>query len=122
MEKYIFDESNGLWYELNGDYYIPCLTLPKTDIGVWGERYLDYIREHKKLLHTKLVINGTLYTHLAEINAQAEEMFNTLIEQFKKSEGISEQLKANNPLEWVAKMNNIRQRVIEVVNIELIYN
>jgi hypothetical protein len=121
MEKYIFDESNGLWYELNGDYYIPCLTLPKTDIGVWGERYLDYIREHKKLLHTKLVINGTLYTHLTEINTQAEEMFETLIKQFKKSEGITEQLKAENQMEWVRRMNNIRHRANEIIYNELIY-
>jgi hypothetical protein len=121
MEKYIFDENNGLWYELNGDYYIPCLTLPKTDIGVWGERYLDYIREHKKLLHTKLTISGTLYTHLAEINTQAEEMFNTLIEQFKKSEDITEQLKAENQMDWVSRMNNIRSRATEIVNSNIIY-
>ncbi len=121
MEKYIFDESSGLWYELNGDYYIPCLKLPKTNIGVWGERYLDYIREHKKLLHTKLTINGTLYTHLAEINTQAEEMFDTLIEQFKKSEGVTEQLTAENQMEWIARMNNIRQCAIEIVNEDLIF-
>ena len=121
MEKFIFDESNGLWYELNGDYYIPCLKLPETNIGVWGERYLDYIREHKKLLHTKLTINGTLYTHLAEINAQAEEMFKTLIKQFKKTEGITEQLKADNQMEWAAQMNNIHQRAIEIVNKDLIF-
>ncbi len=121
MEKFIFDESNGLWYELNGDYYIPYLKLPETNIGVWGERYLDYIREHKKLLHTKLTINGTLYTHLAEINAQAEEMFKTLIKQFKKTEGITEQLKADNQMEWAAQMNNIHQRAIEIVNKDLIF-
>ena len=121
MEKYIFDKDNGLWYELNGEYYIPCLTLPQTNIGVWGERYLTYICEHKKLLHTKLTINGTLYTHLAEINAQAEELFDTLISQFKAAEGITKQLKADNQMEWVARMNNICQRAIEIVNTELIY-
>ena len=93
MEQYIYDETNGLWYERNGDYYIPCLKLPETNIGVWGERYLAHIREHKKLLHTKLMINGTLYDHLAEINTQAEEMFSKLIKEMSKREGITEQLK-----------------------------
>ncbi len=121
MEQYIYDKSNGLWYERNGDYYIPCLKLSETNIGIWGERYLTYIREHKKLLHTKLVVNGTLYTHLAEINAQAEEMFSELVEQMKAREGITEQLKADNQLEWVRRMNNIRSRANEIIYNELIY-
>ena len=122
MEQYIYDESNGLWYERDGDYYIPCLRLPEIDIGVWGERYLTYIREHKKLLHTKLTINGTLYDHLAEINRQAEEMFSELVNQMKTREGITEQLKAENQMEWVCKMNNIKQRVTESINENIIYN
>ena len=121
MEKYIYDESNGLWYERDGDYYIPCLKLPEINIGIWGELYLTYIREHKKLLHTKLVVNGTLYTHLAEINQQAEEMFSELINQMKIREGITEQLKAENQLEWARRMNNIRQRANEIIYKELIY-
>ena len=121
MEQYIYDKDNGLWYERDGDYYIPCLKLPEINIGIWGERYLAYIREHKKLLHTKLMINGTLYTHLAEINQQAEEMFSELVNQMKKREGITEQLKAENQLEWVRRMNNIRSRANEIVNNELIY-
>ena len=121
MEQYIYDESNGLWYERDGDYYIPCLRLPEIDIGVWGERYLPYIREHKKLLHTKLMINGTLYTHLAEINLRAEEMFSELVNQMKTNEGITEQLKADNQLEWVRRMNNIRSRANEIIYNELIY-
>ena len=121
MEQYIYDESNGLWYERDGDYYIPCLKLPEINIGIWGERYLTYIREHKKLLHTKLVVNGTLYTHLAEINQQAEEMFSELVNQMKICEGITEQLKADNQLEWVRRMNNIRQRANEIIYKELIY-
>ena len=121
MEQYIYDETNGLWYERDGDYYIPCLKLPETNIGIWGERYLTYIREHKKLLHTKLVVNGTLYTHLAEINQQAEEMFSELVNQMKTNESITEQLKADNQLEWVRRMNNIRHRATEIVNHELIY-
>ena len=118
----IFDKNNDLWYELQGDYYIPCLKLPEINIGIWGERYLTYIREHKKLLHTKLVVNGTLYTHLAEINQQAEEMFSELVNQMKVREGITEQLKADNQMAWVGRMNNIRNRVTETVNIELIYS
>lgn len=121
MEQYIYDESNGLWYERDGDYYIPCLKLPKINIGIWGERYLTYIREHKKLLHTKLIINGTLYSHLSEINKQAEEMFSELVNQMKTNEGITEQLKAENQLEWVRRMNNIRHRANEIIYNELIY-
>ena len=121
MEQYIYDESNGLWYECDGDYYIPCLKLPETNIGIWGERYLTYIREHKNLLHTKLMVNGTLYDHLGEINQQAEEMFSELVNQMKTNEGITEQLKADNQLEWVRRMNNIRHRANEIIYNELIY-
>ena len=121
MEQYIYDESNGLWYECDGDYYIPCLKLPETNIGIWGERYLTYIREHKNLLHTKLMVNGALYDHLGEINQQAEEMFSELVNQMKTNEGITEQLKADNQLEWVRRMNNIRHRATEIINHELIY-
>lgn len=121
MEQYIYDENNGLWYERDGDYYIPCLKLPETNIGIWGERYLTYILEHKKLLHTKLMVSGTLYTHLAEINQQAEDMFSELVNQMKLREGITEQLKAQNQMEWVRRMNNIRQRANEIIYKELIY-
>ena len=121
MDQYIYDETNGLWYERDGNYYIPCLKLPEINIGIWGERYLTYIREHKKLLHTKLMINGTLYTHLAEINQQAEDMFSELVNQMKTNEGITEQLKAQNQMEWVRRMNNIRQRANEIIYKELIY-
>ena len=122
MEQCIYDETNGLWYERDGDYYIPCLKLPETNIGIWGEHYLSYIREHKKLLHTKLIVNGTLYDHLAEINQYAEEMFSELVNQMKTNEGITEQLKADNQMEWVRRMNNIRQMATEIVISELIYN
>ena len=121
MEQYIYDKTNGLWYERDGDYYIPCLKLPEINIGIWGKRYLTYIREHKKLLHTKLMVNGTLYDHLAEINKQAEDMFSELVNQMKTNEGITEQLKAENQMEWVRRMNNIRHRATEIVNNKLIY-
>ena len=125
MEKYIYDESNGLWYELQGDYYIPCLKLPEeeqVEIGIWGQRRLEYIKHHRKGFYTSLVIGCELNRYLADINKQAEEMFNTLISQYKTSEGITEQLKADNQMEWIGWMNNIQQRAIEVVNEELIHN
>ncbi len=124
MEKYIFDKSNGLWYELNGDYYIPCLTLPKIEtkeIGIWGMHHLDYLKQHRKATYNRLSFEGKLNSYLYDINAQAEEMFDTLIEQFEKSEGVIEQLKAANQMEWVAQMNNIRQKATEIVNANLIF-
>ena len=124
MEKYIYDESNGLWYELEGDYYIPCLKLPdeeKIEIGIWGQRHLEYIKHHRKGFYTALVLDCKLNSYLADINKQAEEMFDTLISQYKTAEGITEQLKAENQLEWVRRMNNIRHRATEIVDHELIY-
>ena len=124
MEKYICDESNGLWYELQGDYYIPCLKLPdeeQVEIGVWGQRRLEYIKHHRKGFYTALVLDCKLNRYLADINKQAEEMFDTLISQYKTSEGIAEQLKEDNQMEWVCKMNNIRDRVNETVINQIIY-
>ena len=124
MEKYIYDESIGLWYELQGDYYIPCLKLPdeeQVEIGIWGQRHLEFIKHHRKRFYTSLVLECKLNRYLADINKQAEEMFDILISQYKTAEGITEQLKANNQLEWVCKMNNIRQRATEMLNTELIY-
>ena len=125
MEKYIYDESNGLWYELQGDYCIPCLKLPdeeQVEVGVWGMRHLEYIKHHRKGFYTSLLIGCELNRYLADINKQAEEMFDTLISQYKTSEGITEQLKADNQMEWVGRMNNIRQRTTEIVNHDIIYN
>ena len=124
MEKYIFDESNGLWYELQGDYYIPCFTLPEVktkEIGVWGMRHLDYLKSRRKTTYKRLQTEGKLNSYLYDINAQAEEKFDNLIVQYKKSEGITEELKATDQMEWVRRMNNIKQRVTEIVNNELIY-
>ena len=124
MEKYIYDESNGLWYELQGDYYIPCLKLPdeeQVEIGIWGQRHLDYIKHHRKGFYIALVLDCKLNRYLADIHKQAEEMFDTLISQYKSSEGINEQLKAENQMEWVRRMNNIRQRANEIIYKELIY-
>lgn len=125
MEKYIYDENNGLRYELQGDYYIPCLKLPEREtkgIGVWGMRHLDYLKQHRRGTLTHLQMECKLNSHLYDINFQAEEMFDALIKHFKQAEGITEQLKSDNQMEWVAQMNNIRQRATEIVNDNIIYN
>ena len=124
MEKYIYDESNGLWYELEGDYYIPCLKLPdeeQVEIGIGGQRHLEYIKHHRKGFYTSLVLDCKLNRYLDDINKQAEEMFDTLISQYKTAEGITEQLKVDNQMEWVALMNNIRDRINEIIYKKLIY-
>ena len=124
MEKYIYDENNSLWYELQGDYYIPCLKLPEQEakeIGVWGMRHLEYLKQHRRGTLTRLRMECKLNSYLFDINSQAEEMFDTLVKQFKQSEGITEQLKAENQMEWVCRMNNIYECASAVVNEELIY-
>ena len=124
MEKYIFDERNGLWYELQGDYYLPCLKLPEEEqqpIGIWGQRHLRYIKQHRKVLYTNLLTSGKLNGYLADIDKQAEDMFSRLVEQMAEHEGVTEQLKASDQMKWVARMNNIRSRATETVNNELIY-
>ena len=122
MEKHIYDENNGLWYELQGDYYIPCLKLPdeeQVEVGIWGIRHLEYIKHHRKGFYTALVLDCKLNRYLADINKQAEEMFDTLISQYKTAEDITEQLKADNQMEWVGRMNNIRDKATEIVTNEL---
>ena len=122
MEKYIYDEKNGLHYELVGDYYLPCLTAPEpVQIGVWGMRRSQYLKEHKKILYLNMLTTDTLNAHLKEIDQQAEEMFFQLVNQLKASEGITEQLKAENQMAWVRRMNNIHQRSQEIVNEHLIF-
>ena len=124
MEKVIYDEKNGLWYELQGDYYIPCLKLPEEEqqpIGVWGQRHLRYIKHNRKGLYLNLLTSGKLNGYLADLNKQAEEMFARLIKQMAEREGVTEQLKAENQMEWVGRMNNIRQGATEIVNTEIIY-
>ena len=125
MEKVIYDEKNGRWYELQGDYYIPCLKLPEEEqhpIGVWGQRHLRYIRQHRKVLYINLLTSGKLNGYLVDIDKQAEEMFSRLVKQMAEREGVTETLKAENQMEWVGRMNNIRNRATELVNAELIYN
>jgi len=125
MENRIYNEQNGLWYELQGNYYIPCLTLPTEEnqpIGVWGQRHARYLKEHRKVLYMNLLTSGKLNSHLADIEKQAEEMFFRLVEQMAEREGVTEQFKAANGLEWTRRMNNIRACAMELVNKEIIYN
>ena len=124
MDKYIYDEKNGLWYELQGDYYRPCLKLPKEEsrhIGVWEQRHLRYLKQHRKVLYSELLISGKLNDYLADLNEQAEEMFSRLVKQLAEKEGLTEALKAENQMLWVQKMNNIHNAAMEVVSNDLIY-
>ena len=123
MDKYIYDEKNGLWYELQGDYYLPCLKLPKEEsrhIGIWGQRHLRYLKQHRKVLYSELLISGKLNSYLADIDRQAEEMFSRLVKQLSEKEGVTETLKAENQMLWVQKMNNLRNAAMEIVLNELI--
>ncbi|MGN0460551.1 MAG: TnpV protein [Ruminococcus sp.] len=125
MEKYKYDENNGLWYELQGDYYLPCLKLPAEEqvhIGIWGQRHLNYLRENKRVLLSSLQLSGKLNSYLADIDKQAEDMCSQLVKKMAEREDITEQLKAENQMEWVRQMNNIRNRANEIVLHELIYN
>lgn len=125
MEKVIYDEKNGLWYELQGDYYIPCLKLPDEEqqpIGIWGQRHLRYIKQNRKVLYLNLLTSGKLNGYLTDLNKQAEEMFSLLVKQMAERDGVTEQLKAENQLKWVARMNNIRSRATESVNDAIIFS
>lgn len=124
MQKSNFEQNSGAYRQV-GDYLLPNLMLSEkgeTHIGIWGQRHLKYIKEHKKGYYTILLTSGKLNDYLAKIDKQAEEMFVTLVEQMAKHKGITEQLKEENQLEWVQKMNNIRDRAIEIVNAELIFS
>lgn len=125
MDKYIFDESNGLWYELQGDYYIPCLILSEEEtqpIGLWGQRHKQYLKEHRHIVYTTMLIDGTLNHYLAGINQQAEQMFHRLIDEMAQKQGVTEQLKAENQMEWVQQMNACKAQAEEIVKFELIYD
>ena len=124
MDKYIYDDKNGLWYELQGDYYIPCLILPaekEQPIGLWGQRHLRYLKEYRRNTYTTLLISGRLNTYLADIDKQAQERMERLTEQMKRAQGITEQLKTENALEWTQRMNNIRACAKEIIEKEIIF-
>ena len=123
MAKTIFEELGGK-YERQGDYLIPCIALPAEEeqpIGTWGQRHLDYLKQYHKVTYTNLLTSGKLNAYLANIDRQAQERFKRLIEDMKQAQGITEQLKAENALEWVQRLNNIRACAMEIVNEEIIY-
>ena len=124
MEKYIFDQSNGLWYELQGNYYIPCLVLDEagtSPIGMWGRKHQQYLKEHRPMLYSDLALSGKLYGYLADIDTQARNKLHQLVTQLAEKEGINEQLKAQNQMAWVGAVNNIRNRAEEIILQELIF-
>lgn len=124
MDKYIYDDKNGLWYELQGDYYIPCLTVPaeqEQPIDLWGQRHLRYLKEYRRGTYTTLLTNGNLNSYLANIDEQAQELFLRLVKQLAEKEGLTEKLKAENQMLWVQRMGNIQARAREIVNTELIF-
>jgi len=122
--KSLFEQMGGTYREKNG-YLIPNLTLPgeeQVEIGVWGQRHLRYIKQYHKVRYINLLTSGKLNGYLADIDKQTEDMFFRLVEQMAEREGVTERLKAGNQMEWVARMNNIRSRVTEIVNHDIIYN
>ena len=124
MKKHIYDENNGLWYELIGDYYIPVLTLSSAEqrpIGKWGRMHRDYLKEHRPILFNDLILSGQLWTYLADLNEQVQERLSLIIEQMKVSECVTEELKAADQMAWVGAMNSIRNRAEEIILRELIY-
>lgn len=124
MEKRIYDEKNGLWYELRGDYYYPLLALPEVEhrsVGVWGQRHGRHLKEHKRAIYTALLTSSELNSYLADIDQQAQDMFLRLVKQMAEREGVTEKLKAEDQMKWVGLMNNIAERSREIVNAEIIY-
>ena len=124
MDKYIYNEQKELWYELQGDYYLPCLKLPEEEavhIGIWGQRRRRYLKTHRRALYTSLLTSGKLNGYLADIDRQAEEMFSRPVKQLSEKEGVTETLKVENQMPWVQKMNNLRNAAMEIVSNELIY-
>ena len=122
MEKMIHDEKNGFDYKLVGDYYIPCLKAPEAPkVGRFGMLYRDYLRTHNKVTYSGLMLSGKLKEHIEDIDRQAEDMFSQLVDRMKHAEGVSEQLKAADQLEWVRRMNSIRNRAEEIVKSEVLF-
>ena len=123
MKKTIFEEIGGT-YIRNGDYLIPCITLPEEEqrfIGVWGQRHLRYLKAHRRGVYLNLLTSGRLNDYLADIEEQAQKRFERIVEQMKKAQRITEQLKAENQMEWVARMNNIQACAREIVDREIIF-
>ena len=124
MEKYIFDQSDGFWYALQGDYYIPCLVLDEAGtppIGMWGRKHQQYLKKHRPMLYFGLTLNERLHNYLADIDTRARNKLHLLVTQLAEKEGINEQLKAQDQMAWVGAMNNIRNRAEEIILQELIF-
>lgn len=123
MEKTLHEQMGGT-YTTQGDYYLPDLTIPPEEerpIGVWAQRRLRYLKQHHKILYYNLLTSGKLHSHLADVEEEAQTLFLRLVKQYAEREGVTEQLKAENPMEWGQKMNNIRNRVAETVCADLIF-
>ena len=123
MKRTIFEEMGGTFVKV-GDYYLPNITLPSEEekpIGIWGQRHLQYLKEYKQLVYLNLLTSGRLNEYLASVDGQAEDMFSRLVKEYADRQEVTEQLKEENQLEWVGKMNNIRACIREIVNKELIY-
>ena len=125
LPKHTTDEETGISYTLHGDYYLPDFVLPpETDdrpIGIWGMRHREYLKENKKAVYSLMLTRNTLHSYLADLNEHADEMFDNLVKDMKESEGVTEQLKADDQWEWIRRMENIRNRAREIVNKELIF-
>ena len=123
MKQRIYDERNGLWYSLCGDYYVPELAIPEENrpIGCWGRMHRDYLEQHHPIRFNDLVLSGQLWTYLADLNEQVQERLSLIIEQMKASEGVTEELKAAVQMAWVGAMNSIRNRAEEIILREMIY-
>ncbi len=124
MERCIYDKNNGLKYELRGEYYLPCLTLPEQkeyQIGVWGRRHKKWLEQNHKAVYYNLLTSCKLAEHLAEIEKQASDLFEILVKQLAEKENMTEELKATDAMNWVRQMNNIKQRATEIVNSEIVF-
>ena len=123
-EKYIYNEKNGFWDEMQGDYDLPCLKLPeegKVHIGILGQRHRRYLKNHHRVRYINLLTSDKLNSYPADIERQAEAMFSRLVKQLSEKEGVTEALKAENQMLWVQRMNNLRNTAAEIVSSELIY-
>jgi hypothetical protein len=121
--KSLFEQNGGL-YTVQGDYRLPDVTLPPEEerpIGIWGQRRLNYLKHYRKVLYYNLLTSGKLHSHLADTEEQAQALFSRLVKELSEKEGVTEQLKVENPMEWIRRMNNICNRVTEIVNSEVIF-
>ena len=124
MDRYIYDEKNGLWYELQGDYYLPCLKQPEertAHIGVWGQRHLRYLKQYHRVCYYNLLTSGKLNDYLSDVEIQAQQMFDELVKTLSRNGNLTEDLKAATPMEWVKKSNTIRNQAAEIVNQKIIF-